>query len=156
MNDIKLKIGQIMLDLRKSQKKSQAEVAEYLKLTVAAYQNYEAGRREAGYDTICKLADFYGVSTDYLLGHSDEKPDPIEQIMEAEEREKKLLKAYFTLPDKLRASFLDGIADALQEQYHIESTEINTKAVARSEDGSETHFSVSADSLSSAEEADDL
>lgn len=149
-------IGEILKQLREEKGYSMALVAKELDISVGAYQKYENNSRDVSTHTLNALADFYGVSTDYLLGRSDEKPDPIEQIMEAEEREKKLLKAYFTLPDKLRASFLDGIADALQEQYHIESTEINTKAVARSEDGSETHFSVSADSLSSAEEADDL
>ena len=47
-----------MFKLRKQQGRSQAEVAKYLQLTVAAYQNYEAGRREAGYEVLAKLADF--------------------------------------------------------------------------------------------------
>ena len=59
--------GAKLLALRKQKGASQAEVAEYINLTVAAYQNYENGRREAGYETISKLADFYGVSIDYLL-----------------------------------------------------------------------------------------
>lgn len=70
MSDYKAETGGRMFELRKSQGKSQAEVAEYIGLTVAAYQNYEAGRREAGYEVLCKIADMFNVSLDYLLGRT--------------------------------------------------------------------------------------
>lgn len=68
MSDYKIETGARMLELRKKNNKSQSDVAKYLGLTVAAYQNYETGRREAGYEVLANLADFYGVSTDLLLG----------------------------------------------------------------------------------------
>lgn len=117
MSDLKAEFGARMLELRKSQGKSQAEAAKYLDLTVAAYQNYEAGRREAGYETICKLADFYGVTTDYLLGRKmpAESLNPMLR-MTNEEMEQRLLEAYFRLPAKLRKSFINGMADELKAQ----------------------------------------
>lgn len=56
--------------LRKSQKISQAEIATVIDVTPQAYSRYELGQRELGYDMLCKLADYYGVSVDYLIGHN--------------------------------------------------------------------------------------
>ena len=66
--DEKVLFGQRLLELRKNANKNQTDVAKALGISQPAYQNYENGRREAGYSTIVKLADFYGVTTDYLLG----------------------------------------------------------------------------------------
>ena len=77
--DEKICFGQRLLELRKANQKSQAEIAQLLGITTSAYQNYENGRREAGYATIAKLADFYGVTTDYLLGREPE-PDPLAML----------------------------------------------------------------------------
>lgn len=71
----KQEFGAKLLALRKQKQVSQAEAASYLGLTVAAYQNYKAGRREAGYETISKLAVYYNVSTDYLLGREQSYQD---------------------------------------------------------------------------------
>lgn len=109
--DEKKKFGERLSELRKKKKASQAEVADYIELTVAAYQNYENGRREAGYDTISKLADFYGVTTDYLLGRSGAKPpeDPIIALCDAfhlPEQDRAIVAAYLYMSDKDRAELL--------------------------------------------------
>lgn len=159
MKDKKLEIGQRMLELRKSLKKSQAEVAEYLKLTVSAYQNYEAGRREAGYDTIAKLADFYGVTTDYLLGRTDTKPDPYDMLT-SEEFEQELLKEYFALPEQIRSEIRRLMKQAVirseERRTQIVKSDIAATATARTTDGSDEHFQVTAEKLASAEDVDDL
>ncbi len=49
-------------------KRTQAAVAKQLGLTQRTYQNYEIGARQADYETLAKIAKFYGVSVDYLLG----------------------------------------------------------------------------------------
>lgn len=50
----------------------QKEVAEYLSMTARAYQYYEAGRRRPDYETLVALADYLDVTTDYLLGRTEE------------------------------------------------------------------------------------
>ena len=55
-------------ELRKENKKTQEEIAKYLNLTQASYGRYETGIHEPTIDTLCKLADFYSVSLDYLVG----------------------------------------------------------------------------------------
>ncbi|MBD5098050.1 MAG: helix-turn-helix transcriptional regulator [Clostridiales bacterium] len=50
----------------------QKEVAEYLKMTPRAYQYYEGGRRRPDYETLVAIADYLEVTTDYLLGRTEE------------------------------------------------------------------------------------
>jgi len=51
---------------------TQREVAEFLGITVPAYQRYELGLREPSISTLNKLADYYDVSVDYLLGRKND------------------------------------------------------------------------------------
>lgn len=53
--------------LRKRKRIYQKELAAYLKISIGAVSNYEKGVHEPDLKTLCNLADFYGVSTDYLL-----------------------------------------------------------------------------------------
>lgn len=60
-----------MKDLRKSRALKQEEVAELSGIGYMSYRRYETGRREPTASILWKLADFYGVSVDYLIGRSD-------------------------------------------------------------------------------------
>lgn len=57
---------------RKDKGATQKEVANYLGIKERSYQNYEYGNSEAPYDTLVKLADYFDVSIDYLLGRTDD------------------------------------------------------------------------------------
>ena len=59
--------------LRKEQHLRQSDVAEALKTALITYQRYEAGERDPNAPMIVAMADFYGVSADYLLGRRDER-----------------------------------------------------------------------------------
>lgn len=58
--------------LRKKNNLLQKDIADFLKITTSAYGFYEQGKREPDYDTLKKLANYFGVSIDYLLGSTDE------------------------------------------------------------------------------------
>ena len=58
--------------LREEKKLKQKEIADYLNMSDNAYGSYERGISEPSIENIKKLADFYGVSTDYLLGYRKE------------------------------------------------------------------------------------
>lgn len=64
----------------------QGTVARYAGITVPVYSTYETGRSEPSLYTVSKLAEFFGVSVDYLIngdGESDEISEiPIEKIAE--------------------------------------------------------------------------
>lgn len=55
--------------LRKEKKISQNAIAQKLGMSFRKYQNIEYGVNETDFKTLLKLADFFGCSVDYLLGH---------------------------------------------------------------------------------------
>lgn len=59
--------------LRKEKGLSQKEVAISLGVSQALLSHYEKGVRECGLDFVVSCADFFGVTTDYLLGRQDSK-----------------------------------------------------------------------------------
>lgn len=61
--------------LRKEKGVTQKEVGEYLGISYQAYSHYENGLRNPDNETLKKLATYFGVSVDYLLGR-DERPLP--------------------------------------------------------------------------------
>ena len=50
---------------------TQKQIAEYLHIKQNTYSQYEIGTLNYPVDVLMKLADFYGVSVDYLLGRTD-------------------------------------------------------------------------------------
>lgn len=50
---------------------SQRQAAQEFGITKVGYQNYESGRRQPSFDMLNALADFFGVSIDYLFGRTD-------------------------------------------------------------------------------------
>ncbi len=52
---------------------TQAQVAEYLHVKQNTYSQYEIGTLNYPIEALIKLADFYGVSVDYLLGRTSVK-----------------------------------------------------------------------------------
>lgn len=61
--------------LRNKKTVSQQEIADYLKITRQAYSFYENGKRQPDYETLLKLAKYFNVSVDELLGDLDENSD---------------------------------------------------------------------------------
>ena len=57
-------------DLREDHDLMQEDLAKLLNCTQACYSNYENGKRDIPTEVLNKLADYYGVSTDYLLGRT--------------------------------------------------------------------------------------
>ena len=61
--------------LRKEGKLTQKDIATFLNISQPAYQQFESGKKKMNLETMEKLADYFNVSTDYLLGKTD-FPDP--------------------------------------------------------------------------------
>ncbi|WP_144498705.1 helix-turn-helix domain-containing protein [Bacillus pumilus] len=56
-----------LIQLRKNKKLTQEQMAEKIGIHRGTYANYERGHRQPDYDTLLKIADFFDVTTDYLL-----------------------------------------------------------------------------------------
>ena len=66
-------LGDRLRVLRKERKVSQKELAEYLGISIRGYQFYESEDNEPNIKMLIALADFYGVTIDYLVGRTDER-----------------------------------------------------------------------------------
>ena len=60
-------------DLREDRDLKQKDIAEYLICDQSLYSKYERGERPLPLEYAEKLADYYGVSVDYLLGRTNVK-----------------------------------------------------------------------------------
>ena len=60
-------------DIREDNDLPQKKLAELLQVHQTTYSDYELGRVNVPVPALHKLADFYGVSVDYLLGRTNEK-----------------------------------------------------------------------------------
>lgn len=59
-------------DLREDNDMRQLEVAEYLGIAQTVYSRYERGFQTIPVEHLLRLAELYGVTTDYILGRTDE------------------------------------------------------------------------------------
>lgn len=58
-------------DLREDRDLTQKQIAEVLGMSQTGYSKYETGENDIPTAILIKLADFYGTTTDYLLGRID-------------------------------------------------------------------------------------
>lgn len=49
----------------------QKELAKKLHMSNAVYNNYELGKRNPNYESLKQIAEYFGVSVDYLIGNTD-------------------------------------------------------------------------------------
>ena len=66
-----MKYGDRIAALREQLELTQEELAEKIGISRAALSHYEKNRRQPDYELVKKFADFFGVTTDYLLGRTD-------------------------------------------------------------------------------------
>ena len=67
---------QRLRDLRMDKELSQEDIAKILGIRQTVYSRYERGAQTIPVAHLLTLADFYGTSTDYLLGRTDNPNSP--------------------------------------------------------------------------------
>ena len=68
-----MKLKERMKELRTERNLSQKKTAAELGIGITTYCRYELGMREPTITVLERMADYYGVTADYLLGRSDER-----------------------------------------------------------------------------------
>ena len=68
-----IKFAERLQELRRERHVTQKSMAEFLGIQMRSYQSYEGGDRRPDYEKLVALADYFGVTTDYLLGLSDQR-----------------------------------------------------------------------------------
>ena len=59
--------------LREERHQTQDKTAKDLKMPVRSYQRLESDGSKTHYDTLMKIADYYDVSVDFLMGRTDRR-----------------------------------------------------------------------------------
>ena len=106
----------ILKQLRKTRGYSNAkDFCDASGISYNTYQNYEAGKRVPTADILITLADFYGVTTDYLLGR-EPAPDPLAGIHFKTVDSDEFVRLYSELPEQVKQIFDDTMAKLAQAQ----------------------------------------
>ena len=114
---------EILRELRKQKGATQGDIAQLLGFSTTAYQNYERGINEPSNKSLCILADFYGVTTDYLLGR-EPAPNPFADLGLDEAGEQEMLKQYMSFEPEVRAMLMDVLIKLADSAKPDEPTEI--------------------------------
>lgn len=137
-------------ELRKRKKLTQKDLGDIIGAAESTVSLYETGRRTPDLDTLSRLADFFGVSVDYLLGReSDSTPEdqkPSNDIMDFNTRiwRSKMPIAEQDQPIQLQSTAKDIKAarykecrekKGLSQQFVADSLGVPVDAVAAWEDG---------------------
>ena len=64
---------QRILDLRTDADMSQKQLSEILHISQRSYSHYETGSRNIPVEMLIRLANYYDISVDYLVGRTDKK-----------------------------------------------------------------------------------
>ena len=110
-----MEINEILKELRQRKHLTQQELATILDINLSSYQKYERPNNtiKPSIDALIKIADFYGVTVDYLLGR---EPAPLPaNVMEVLGIEKSVdddefMRLYNELPDYAKQIFVDVMA----------------------------------------------
>lgn len=70
-------------DLRLSARITQKKMADYLKIDRTTYVKYESGKSEPNFATAMRIAEYFGVSIDYLLGYDEYRPNDVNRTFAA-------------------------------------------------------------------------
>ena len=79
----------VLQQLRKEARLTQDQIADVLDIPKRTYGSWERNERQPDFEMLCKIADYFNVTTDYLLGrtpmeveviHGDPPPLPPDQI----------------------------------------------------------------------------
>lgn len=121
----------IKLAREKSGKKQQ-ECADELGVTLRAWQTYEQGVREPKFELLIKIADMFGVTTDYLLGRETGEPetlDKLEREFNMSALEKEILDNYLSLPKDMRSDLMEFLQKSVKKVMEkSESVQSNAQA----------------------------
>lgn len=124
------KFDEMLIYLRKRTDLTQVELAKKLGVSRSTIGNYEKGIRTPDYEMLEKIADFFNVDLNFLLGKSGNEADLYKRYAEAEFKEKvekEILRLFRKLnsdgQDKVRAYMEDLIC---LEKYTEPSTKVDS------------------------------
>lgn len=111
-------IGERLKELRTKRNLTIAQTAEALGMNANTYAKYERNERDVSTEGLCKIAEFYDVSADYLLGRAPQL-DPMKLLIaQGDTSPEALVKQFASLPEEGQALML-AVVRALKETHKI-------------------------------------
>ena len=124
-----MELKDTLKQIREKNGLTKRELCEKTGISERAYLTYEFGEREPKISVIQKLADFYGVTTDYLLGR-EPAPNPFADLNLSKESEEDVINKYMSLPPEIRACLMDVLVQlgdaAKSRQEQADSVTVST------------------------------
>ena len=105
-------------NVREHKNLTQKNCADALGVTLRAWQTYEQGVSEPKNELLCKIADFFNVSIDYLLGRETKEVETIDKLsseFNMSALEKKILDNYLSLPKTMRTDLMQFLHKSVKE-----------------------------------------
>ena len=93
-------------ELRKKSKLRQQDVADAINCSQAVYSRYENGEREPSKDVLRSLADYFGVTVDYIIGRDQEETDQAAITTALLTREERMLEMFRQMDEKEQDAFI--------------------------------------------------
>lgn len=106
---------EIIKKLRKDKNLRVDDVVAGTGISKGVYPKYESGILNPGVPVLCKLADFYGVSVDYLLGRSSTQTTITEREM-TEQLAKAFIEVYRQLPPNAQQIAMENLRNAAKNE----------------------------------------
>ena len=123
-----MEIKEMLIQIREKNGYTKKEVSEKTGIPYTTYIKYESGeRKDVSMQALCKLADFYHVTTDYLLGREEQK-NPLTEI-NVNVNDKSFIETYKQFPDWMKQVFIEvmqKLTEAAQSEKPVDDTEIKT------------------------------
>lgn len=116
-------IGDILKQLRKSKDLTIAKSSSLFGVAPRTYSSYEAGEREPNISLINQFADYYGVTTDYLLGREPPEPSPLKLLNLPADTEA-VVETFTQLPELMQKAMIDillQLSDSVKDRRDSES-----------------------------------
>ena len=104
-------IGNTLKKLRTNKGLTLQQMGEILEVSHMTYQRYEKNNCDVSTDMLAKIADFYGVTTDYLLGRETAPEQETLTSLNLTEKEKAFIRTYAELNPEKRSCFIEVLSN---------------------------------------------
>lgn len=120
--------------LREDRNLQPKDIAELLGMTRQGYCRYEDGKSDLSTATLSKLADFYGVTTDYLLERDTQKLTKDVTAMTDNELDRALVQSYMSMSEDDKQGIRNYILEIFKKISELEThIEIPSQKIVQNE-----------------------
>lgn len=127
--------------LREQHKMTQQDCANIFGVTLRAWQTYEQGVSEPKFSVLFKIADYYNVTLDYLLGRAEQK-NPLLEMQVKPINDDEMWEAYDRLPDIAKEIFVEVMEVLSKASRKKESKKAEEKPPIQVKQGQKQNWAI--------------